>query len=84
MEYLSWKEAGPSPEFKSMVRTHDLSVFCQLCMIAARSRIERYDPDIQRAILARDKQMEAFLALNDRLDKDRTLPCKGKTKWWKL
>lgn len=84
MEYLQWKETGPSPEFKSMIRTHDLSVFCQLCMIAARGQITKYDANIQRAILARDKQMDQFQLLNDRLDKERTVPCKGKTTWWKL
>lgn len=84
MEYLEWKVTGPSPEFKSMVGTHDLSVFCQLCMIAARRQIGKYDADIQNAILARDRQLEQFAALNQRLDRERTVPCKGKAQWWKL
>jgi hypothetical protein len=82
-EYLAWKETGALPEFKTMVSLHDTSVFCQLCMVAADHMRIQYNASVMAAVQRYKQTMAHIQDLNTYLDATRSLPCKGKVRWWK-
>jgi hypothetical protein len=82
--YLSWKESGPSAEFQSLMRTADLSPWCQMCIAAAQRRPHAFDGTTQQALALHRKTKQAFDRLNAQLDREAGMPCRGRTAWWQV
>ncbi|KAF6256752.1 hypothetical protein COO60DRAFT_85796 [Scenedesmus sp. NREL 46B-D3] len=83
-EYLSWKEAGPSADFRSLMRTADLSPWCEMCIAAAQRTPWAFDGTTQQALAAHQHTKQEFDRLNAQLDRDASMPCRGKTAWWQV
>ncbi|WIA11688.1 hypothetical protein OEZ85_011785 [Tetradesmus obliquus] len=83
-EYLSWKEAGPSAAFSSLMRTADLSPWCEVCIAAAQRNPRAFDAATQQTLLSHQQTKRAFDQLNARLDQEASIACRGKTAWWEV
>ena len=81
-EYLHWKEAGPNPEFRTLMEATGPSVFCSMCMVAGMRDFDAYEAPRQEALLQHWNSMRKLQKLNGQLERERNVPCKGKNRWW--
>jgi hypothetical protein len=55
-----------------------------MCIAAAQRKPQAFDSATQQALAIHQQTKQAFDQLNAQLDREASVPCRGRTAWWEV